>query len=1228
MPRIKGEVKERRKERIWMLVREHNGVRQKELSELSGIDNRTVNNYLSELEYEGKVYKEGVLWFDTDFQTTQLRRFEMLPEEAYTLYLAARLFVKQSDKRNEYAETAMYRLAEVLKSDVPVSPDIQEAAQKLAEREDQPGYHDIFQTLIRAYLARQKVRLSYKPLWRDAFPTDFSIYLIEPSAIGLATYLIGHSSAAGALRAYKMSRIETVEVLRDETYAIPEEFSGLSIFDTAWSIITGEETTRVMLRFSDKVAARVLETNWHPSQGYEWDEEKPGYLRWWVDVADTTDISPWIRGWGADVEVLAPEALRKAIETHVWKLTQTYNLTTQTADSDSRLLRLWGKTTKNPDLFHPALYHMFDVAHVAQQLLSSRASPRWRRVLAQALDAEAGTLHEWLPYLIALHDIGKISVPFQVLNKNQQPRLKDEGFKLGKATQKDGRELHHSIVGRIVLKEMIANWPDNLKAAFQEMVSGHHGIFQMDTFNQRRDFDWLNEADEWPQLRRRATEILQSYLLQQWPDPLPNPTNQSTAMMALNGFCILCDWLGSDETYFTPDPLTSLTEYVPKSRERAYKRVNDAGFFQKAVSPASTKFAELFTDISQARPLQAAIDAIPDGLLRQPTLTIIEAPTGEGKTEAALTLARRIGVLRGMDEMYIALPTTATSNAMFDRVQEHLEKRLGLPKNMIRLIHGQDFLKEDDLPTSPMESVEPGQDTPSESPALSWFSPKKRALLAPIGVGTIDQAELAALNVRHNALRMMGLAGKTIILDEVHAYDTYMTTIIKRMLTWLSALGSSVILLSATLPKARREELAQAFAGQRADLGLDLEAYPSVLTIGQGKPCLLTPAAYQPGKTIHLHLEQFKGDDLKAEMEQKANWLLAQVQNGGCACWMTNTVKRAQQIYAALLKNAPADVELDLLHARFPLAKREKRERAIMNKYSRNGRRPAKGIVVGTQVLEQSLDLDFDVLMTDLAPIDLVLQRAGRLHRHERETTVRYTHQKPHLYINTTIERADKLIYAEYILAKSLSILKNGEAGRQIISLPADYRPLIEAVYDGQAPADDDPLFEMWDRLDTKQINLAGEAKLRLMNDPDPEAPFYWGINPRDFKEDEDSSGWLVAQTRWNDGRESVTLIPLQREGELAHTLSGDVSTPLNQEPPRKTQLAFLRQGVKVSDPDLIKEIRATVAPGKLFSESALLRNCLPLWLKPEPDGAGFVSEEPSIAVRLDKALGLVIGEL
>ncbi len=479
---------------------------------------------------------------------------------------------------------------------------------------------------------------------------------------------------------------------------------------------------------------------------------------------------------------------------------------------EERLLLFWGKTGNTVEQYHPALYHMLDVGHVAQHLLSERATARWRRVLAHALNANSDTLGNWLPWIVGLHDIGKISVPFQAQNAAQQQRLAAVGVPFGRYAP-EHRALRHTIMGCMGSADWAKELPYGWRTAFLAMVAGHHGRYQAIESSHRTLIRTLAEPLEWATWRQAARDVLRHHLLRGEMPAWPQPDNVSAAIAALTGFVILCDWLGSDAEYFQPQPRLTLPEYLLHSHAQAGKRVAKAGFFISTLSSAPTTFAGLFG--WSPRSLQQAVDGVPDELLAKPTLTIIEAPTGEGKTEAALTLARRVAAHQGSEELYVALPTTATSNAMFQRLQEHLQLRLHLPGELVQLVHGQAFLVRDDLSVRPLDN---GDGEPH--PALAWFEPKKKALLAPFGVGTIDQAELAALNVRHNALRLLGLAGKVVILDEVHAYDMYMTTIIARMLTWLAALGSSVILLSATLPAARRRQLINAYLGE-SDLAGD-----------------------------------------------------------------------------------------------------------------------------------------------------------------------------------------------------------------------------------------------------------------------------------------------------------------------------------------------------------------------------------------------------------------------
>ncbi|MGH2541736.1 MAG: CRISPR-associated helicase Cas3', partial [Ardenticatenaceae bacterium] len=485
------------------------------------------------------------------------------------------------------------------------------------------------------------------------------------------------------------------------------------------------------------------------------------------------------------------------------------------------------------------------------------------------------------------------------------------------------------------------------------------------------------------------------------------------------------------------------------------------------------------------------------------------------------------------------------------------------------------------------------------------------------GVGTIDQAMYVALNTRHNALRLVGLAGKVVILDEVHAYDTYMTTIVERLLEWLGQCGTSVILLSATLPTGRRQRLLKAYTGRPIELDENKDhAYPSVITVSRNEQAHLTPEARPSGEATALHFLAYDDEQAPA----KAEWLLQQVREGGCACWVANTVRRAQEIFTALRQAAPGDVRLTLLHARFPLEERQQRERELLHLYGKEGQRPERGIVVGTQVLEQSLDVDFDVMASDHAPVDLLLQREGRLHRHARPRPA--AHLTPRLYVNAARAPGDELIlgvdrhvYNEYILRRSWYILRQ----RTALNLPTDYRPLIEYVYD-ETPPEEEALKQAYQALLAERNRQQEEARWRVIQPPHPTQPFCTASQPV-FDEDEDSAAWLVAQTRL--GQESVTLIPLERHGDQARLVPLNETVALGRAASREMQLRLLRRSMRVSQPTVVQALKAQNAQVRtpLFTESSLLKHVQPLWLT---DGqAALTIGGHTLMVVLDEELGL-----
>jgi CRISPR-associated endonuclease/helicase Cas3 len=873
------------------------------------------------------------------------------------------------------------------------------------------------------------------------------------------------------------------------------------------------------------------------------------------------------------------------------------------------LLQLWGKTVKDdPATYHPALYHMLDAGHVARALLASEAPAHWKNSLASALRCDHDTVLLVAPWLVALHDLGKCSQAFQEMVPAQKSRLQEMGMPFSRRSMSSS--LTHPIIGAAVwpslTKGPVGQLPDRLGEALRQVVAGHHG-FWLAPGQARQAAQQLKSIEPgfWDQARIAAAQWLWDRLTPICPQR--DTEDLSCAIMGLTGFTILCDWLASDERFFRPAANVPPDDYLALSQARAQDAVAQAGFLHIAHSTAPTTFGGLFAYIASPRPLQSAVNAVPDEVLQEPTLAFIEAPTGEGKTEAALALAHRIGALRGSDALYYALPTMATSNSMYDRVNKYLHDDLGLDAQC-RLVHGQAYLLQDDAEPLLMNNGEL-----ESTMARSWFAPLKKAVLAPFGVGTIDQAELAVLNVRHVALRCVGLAGKVVILDEVHAYDVYVTTIIERMLAWLRSLGSSVIVLSATLPTARRRALARAW-GASATTPATMEGYPRFEVLSTAGHFVTTPATIQDGRTIGLGWLSFEQEAAEA----KVRWLLEQVAQGGCACWITNTIAQAQALYGALRRLAPSDLPLDLIHSRFPLAQRKQIEGRIIERYGKNSADRRRGIVVGTQVLEQSLDLDFDLMVSDLAPIDLLLQRAGRLHRHARPGR---PVAEARLWINLSRQAdgsadlgVNTYIYAEYILRRTLQTLD----GRAKLNLPDDYRPLIEAVYVEGEPTDAS-LRPSWETYQAEAYHARQEAEQRLVPLPLPDEPFCTPTASLLFQENEDKAGWGVAQTRL--GAESITLVPLEREGSRAWLRSAELWLMLRQPCERATALEVLRHALRVSHRGLIHLLGSPEPEGLELFRHPLLRNLRPLWLQ-----AGRATLGGELDVTLDDVLGLVIG--
>ena len=646
---------------------------------------------------------------------------------------------------------------------------------------------------------------------------------------------------------------------------------------------------------------------------------------------------------------------------------------------DKMLAYLWAKTDKKDHArWHPLILHLLDVAASAEAILI-REPEATRMWMANRLGMSWEDAHPWFLLLISCHDLGKACPGFQCKWLNAPIT----GLRTPRSPN---TKINHAFVSQIALAEILREkgWADDLAELVADAVGCHHGSRAAPTTlcDLEGDARAIGK-DDWSQARRDIFEALLNVFK---PSRIPTEQNLSgPGFMLLSGLTSFADWIGSDEDWFpfgSPEDCEDLHAWFQERKVRAEQCLNTIGWESRTpLSSEPKSFEQIFGLVP--RPLQQAVTDVL-ATFEEPAILLVEAPMGEGKTEAAfyahLELQRRFGH-RGM---YVALPTKATGNAMFLRTLKFLRK-LGVDRKLdLQLLHGATLLNDafQDLRLSGIHDPETG----GEIRAGEWFTSKKRALLSEYGVGTVDQAILPILPVRHNFVRLWGLANRVVFFDEIHAYDAYTGTLLVHLLRWLLALGSSVVLLSATLPPSIRRKLAGVVG---ACLPGQEIGYPR-LTVFHTGGVEQSHFESDPARRLTLRLQGIAPDlhVMRSALEER-------LVNGGMGLALVNTVQRAQELYQLFPEGVPLEhdgqrvgkrlsdgTEVFLFHARFPANRRQAREDVVLKIFGESGSRDGTKILIATQVAEQSLDLDFDVIATDLAPIDLVLQRAGREWRH------------------------------------------------------------------------------------------------------------------------------------------------------------------------------------------------------------------------------------------------------
>lgn len=667
--------------------------------------------------------------------------------------------------------------------------------------------------------------------------------------------------------------------------------------------------------------------------------------------------------------------------------------------------------------------------------------------------------------LAALHDIGKIAPGFQMKCKAW---LEETGL-LQTATkgcwdtmaESDHGKISHAVIHDFLLQKGVSR---NVAKYLAAILGSHHGRLKLPYDRGVRLSAINNRINEinWSEERfSNATRIWDAFNAE---SSLLNFTSESPSIWWLAGLTSVADWIGSDERFFSSE------KNIKESNisEKASNALEAIGFSIPLLKE-KLSFQEIFEfspNDMQAKTLE---------IITKPGVYVIEAPMGMGKTEAALGAAYQLMVSGLANGIYFALPTQATSNRIHIRMDEFLE-RISIEPAKSRLIHGNSWLLQagDELSFSPNGKNE--KRTEDARAGIDWFASSKRALIAPFGVGTIDQALLGVVAAKHFFVRHFALAGKVVILDEIHSYDLYTGTLIDKLIKTLEGLGCTVIILSATLTAKRRRKL----VSSDTCAGFDgYEPYP--LITGQADGQSIQPLASVPPAPRKIKIEFLAQERAFEEAVKLAV-------SGGSILWICSTVGSAQEQYRHIKDLSGGRFPVGLLHSRFPFWKRDEIENEWMVRFGKTGENRCGSILVSTQIVEQSVDLDADLVITELAPTDMLLQRLGRLWRHERG---KRPIDQPRVCI---IEEADSLenlrlmepskikeslgtkanVYAPYILLRSLEVWKKQING---IEIPSRIRDLIESTYE---EIDNDP--ESWMKLYDEWfgVNLAKSMKADL----------------------------------------------------------------------------------------------------------------------------------------------------
>lgn len=755
---------------------------------------------------------------------------------------------------------------------------------------------------------------------------------------------------------------------------------------------------------------------------------------------------------------------------------------------------LWSKKKQDDAGLYwlPLMQHLIDTMAVMDFLWDEWLGDGQKDLIIRSMnDRQREKAKEAALFLAAVHDIGKATPAFQLMKSYGHSN--DVDFELREKIESvfpgisnielpSREKTHHSIAGEFLLSKYGVN--DSLSV----IVGAHHGkpidsSIELDNQNYYKSNYYEKESEndiahqQWCKLQSR---ILQWALKESGFINVEDlPSFNQIGQVILSGLLIMADWIASNETYF---PLISIDEDTIVDQEsrneyayEMWKSENSSNLWKPHdLLDISSIYKKRFN--FNPREIQLKLSEVIN-TCNEPGIFIVEAPMGVGKTEAALIAAEYLAEKTGRNGIFFGLPTQATSNGIFPRIKHWLENVKDDEQNTLslRLVHGKAYLNDEfrSLASEVYDEEDKGNIVVNE-----WFSGRKTTVLDDFVVGTVDQFLLTALKQKHLVLRHLGFSKKVVIIDEVHAYDAYMSQYLYEAIRWMGAYHVPVIIMSATLPQDKRIDLIKNYLG---GLGTDIkvlkhlkdnlntEAYPLITyTDGAVATCLDN---FQKVENKTVKIKKIEEDELIATVYEC-------YQEGGVIGIIVNTVKKSQMLARELITELGDDA-VELLHSGFIATERVEKEQELIREIGKNGKRPAQRIIIGTQVIEQSLDIDFDVLFTDLAPIDLLIQRIGRLHRHNIRRPKKW--QNPEVFVIGTNENLDfdegsTHVYGDYLLAKTQAYLPNE------IHIPNDISHLVQVVYSTEDPRYNNENKIKYESFKEQHQNFINNQKKKALN--------------------------------------------------------------------------------------------------------------------------------------------------